>query len=194
MGSEKLSLTFRTLRAIGLNFPEEEYGQVTILSVIGKALKTYKDAFLLNHFMNNTLLSSLNPRRIRPWVLRKIGCKVGKDVFIGSDIWVDSGHADLITIDDHVHVTARTVLLCHKKDLKNYCIGDDYAAKPYMTAPIHLCKGCSTGTGTIILPGVTVGEGAIIGAGSVVTKSIPAWTIALGAPAKVVKVLKERTS
>lgn len=192
MSKKKLSLSFRILRAIGLNYPEEEYGQVSLFRVIGKTLSTFRNAFLLKHFMNCTLLSPLNPRKIRPWVLRKIGCNVGKDVFIGSEVWIDSGHAHLITIDDHVHVTARTVLLCHKKDLNDYCIGDDYAALKYMTAPIHLCKGCSTGTGTIILPGVTIGEGAIVGAGSVVTKDVPAWTIALGNPAKVVKQIPKR--
>ena len=194
MEKNKLSLTFRFLRLIGLNYPEEEYGQVSLFRVIAKTFKTFRDAFLLKHFMGCTLLAPLNPRKIRPWVLRKIGCHVGKDVFVGSGVWIDSGNADLITIDDHVHVTARTVLLCHKKDLTDYCIGDDYAAIGYKTAPIHLCKGCSTGTGTIILPGVTIGEGAIVGAGSLVTKDIPAWTIAVGRPAKVVKELKERNN
>lgn len=187
-----LSLSFRFLRLIGLNFPEEEYGQVSLWDVFRKAMKTYRDAFLLKHFMNNTLLSPLNPRKVRPWVLRKIGCHVGKDVFIGSDVWIDTGHTDLIYINDHAHVTARTVLLCHKRDLHDYCEGDDYAKKPYKTAPIHLGKGCSTGTGTIIMPGVTVGEGAIIGAGSLVTKDVPAWTIAVGSPAKVVKEIPKR--
>lgn len=192
MGKD-LSLSFRFLRFIGLNYPEEEYGQVSILQLIGKVINTFRNAFLLKHLMDCTLLAPINPRMVRPWVLKKIGCHVGKDVFIGSDIWVDSGHADLITIDDHAHVTARTVLLCHKKELSDYCIGDDYAAKAYMTAPIHLCKGCSTGTGTIILPGVTIGEGAIVGAGSLVSKDIPAWTIAVGRPAKVVKEVPHRT-
>jgi acetyltransferase-like isoleucine patch superfamily enzyme len=44
------------------------------------------------------------------------------------------------------------------------------------------------------MPGVTIGEGAIIGAGSLVTKDVPAWTIAVGNPAMVVKVLKQRDS
>lgn len=41
----------------------------------------------------------------------------------------------------------------------------------------------------IILKGVTIGEGAIVGAGSVVTKDVPAWTVVAGNPAKVVKTL-----
>lgn len=181
------------LRAVGLNYPEEEYGQVSLWAVIKRVLKTYRDSFLLKFVMNSWLLAPLAPRKIRPWVLRTIGCHVGKDVFIGSQVWVDAGHADLIYIEDHAHVTGLTVLLCHKKVLDNYYVGDDYAKLPYKKGEIHLGKGCSTGTGTLIMPGVTVGEGAIIGAGSLVTKDIPAWTIAIGRPAKVVREIKKRS-
>ena len=73
-----------------------------------------------------------------------------------------------------------------------YHIDDNYANLPYKVGKIRLCKGCSTGTGTLIMPGVTIGEGAIIGAGSLVTKDIPAWTVATGRPAKVVKEIAKR--
>jgi acetyltransferase-like isoleucine patch superfamily enzyme len=43
------------------------------------------------------------------------------------------------------------------------------------------------GANCIILPGITVGEGAVIGAGSVVTKSVPPWTIVAGVPARIVR-------
>ena len=192
MKKNNLSFSFRLLRFIGMNIPEEEYGNVSLYQIFIKGIVSCRNTFLLKHFMNFSFLAPFNPRIIRPWVLRKIGCHVGKDVFIGSDIWVDSGHADLIFIDDHAHVTGRTVLLCHKRDLSDYYVGDDYAKKPYKTAPIHLCRGCSTGTGTIIMPGVTIGEGAIVGAGSLVTKDIPAWTVAVGRPAKVVRQIPSR--
>lgn len=191
-GKKKISKTYRFLRKIGLNYPEDEYGQVTFGTVIKKIGKTYRDAFLLKFFMESWLLSPLEPHKIRPWVLRKIGCHVGKDVFIGSKVWIDAGHADLIYIEDHVHVTGLTVLLCHKRELSDYYQGDDYAKLPYKTGEIHLGKGCSTGTATLIMPGVTIGEGAIVGAGSLVTKDIPAWTIALGRPAKVVREINKR--
>jgi acetyltransferase-like isoleucine patch superfamily enzyme len=54
--------------------------------------------------------------------------------------------------------------------------------------PITLKRGCWIGRNVVIMPGVTVGEMAIVGANSVVTKSIPARSIAVGLPAKVVKV------
>lgn len=190
--SKKLSKTYRLLRVMGLNYPEEEYGQISIVDVCRRTLKTFRDSFLMNWVMHSTILSPLLPRKIRPWILKTIGCNIGKDTFIGSEIWLDTGHADLITIEDHVHVTGRTVLLCHKKDLSHYCQGDDYAKLPYTTGKVHLKKGCSTGTGTIIMPGVTIGEGAIVGAGSLVIKDIPDWTIAVGHPAKVVRHIPKR--
>lgn len=56
----------------------------------------------------------------------------------------------------------------------------------------HIKKGAMIGMNTTIMPGVTVGEGAIVGAYSLVTKDIPAWTIATGRPAKVVKTIPVR--
>ena len=194
MGKNKLSLSYRFLRAIGLNYSEEEYGQISIWTLVKRVLKTYRDGFLLKYGMNSWLLSPILPRKLRPSILRKIGCKVGKNVFIGDNVKVDAGHADLITLEDHVHVAGGCRLLCHQRDLSNYCIGDDYAKLGYKVAPIHLKKGCLIGMESFVFPGVTVGEGAIVGAGSLVTHDIPAWTIATGRPAKVVKQIPERKS
>ena len=191
MGKLDLSLSFRFLRLIGLNLPEEEYSQVSFIAIFKQFFLSIWRCFLLST-MNWSILEPINPRLLRPVVLRLLGCKVGKDVFIGDHINVDMNHADLITIEDHAHITGCTILLCHKKDLSNYKKGDDYAKIKYKTAPITIGKGSSTGTGSMIMPGVTIGEGAIIGAGSLVTKDIPAWTIATGRPAKVVKEISER--
>lgn len=188
----KLSLTYRILRRIGLNYSEEEYGNVSIWQVIKRVIKTYRDGFLLKYLMNSWILSPISPRKLRPWVLRKIGCHVGKDVFVGDNVRVDAGHADLIFIEDHVHIAGGTRLLCHQRDLSKYCIGDDYAKLGYILKPIILKKGCLVGMESFIMPGVTVGEGAIVGAGSLVTKDVPAWTIMTGRPAKVVKQIPKR--
>lgn len=187
-----LSLTYRVLRKVGLNYSEEEYGQVSLWTVINRVCKTYRDGFLLKYVMNSWLLAPLAPRKVRPWVLKKIGCHVGRDIFVGDNVRIDAGHADLIYIDDHAHIAGGTRLLCHQRDLSNYCVGDDYAKLGYKLKPIHLCKGSLVGMESFVMPGVTVGEGAIVGAGSLVTKDIPAWTIATGRPAKVVKEIKQR--
>lgn len=190
--NRKLSLSFRILRRLGMNYSEEEYGQVSLWAVIKRVCKTYRDGFLLKYMMNSWLLAPLEPRKIRPWVLKKIGCHVGRDIYVGDNVRIDAGHADLIYIDDHAHIAGGTRLLCHQRDLSNYCVGDDYAKLGYKLKPIHLCKGSLVGMESLVMPGVTIGEGAIVGAGSLVTKDIPAWTIAIGRPAKVVKEIKDR--
>ena len=192
MSDKKLSLTYRFLRKIGLNYSKEEYGQVSIWQVIIRTVKTYKDGFLLKFVMESWLLSPLLPRKIRPMVLKSIGCHVGRNIFVGDHVRIDSGHADMITIEDHAHIAGGVRILCHQRNLKNYCIGDDYAKLGYVIKPVILKKGSLVGMESFVLPGVTIGEGAIVGAGSLVTKDIPAWTIATGRPAKVVKEIPKR--
>lgn len=192
MTKKKLSLTYRFLRGIGLNYSEEEYGQVSLWDVIKRATKTYRDGFLLKFVMNSWLLSPILPRKVRPWVLKKIGCHVGKDIFVGDSVKIDSGHADLIFVGDHAHITGGCRLLCHQRDLKHYREGDDAAKLPYKLGEIHIEKGVMIGMESLIMPGVTIGEGAIVGAYSLVTRDIPAWSIATGRPAKVVKQIPKR--
>lgn len=59
--------------------------------------------------------------------------------------------------------------------------------REYVTAPIKIGNNVWLGEGVCIMPGVTIGEGCVIGAHSVVSKSIPDYSIAVGAPARVVK-------
>ena len=178
---KKLSLTYRFLCFIGLNYSEEEYGDVSLFKVIGKFFGNMYHALLLS-MMNWVIFEPINPRMLRPFLLRRLGCKVGKGVFIGDHVVVDENHADHIILEDH------------QRDLSNYCVGDDYAKLGYKLGIIHMKKGSLVGMESFIMPGVTIGEGAIVGAGSLVTKDIPAWTIAAGRPAKVVKEIPQRIS
>lgn len=58
------------------------------------------------------------------------------------------------------------------------------------TASIHICSKAWIGANATILKGVTIGEGSVVAAGSVVTKDVPAWCIVAGNPAKIVKTLQ----
>ena len=186
------SKSYRFLKLLGLNFSEDEYGQVSLWEIIKSALKHIRNAFLLKYCMYSVLLSPLNYRKIRPMLWRWMGAKVGKDCFIGYEVWVDMTNTELIEMEDHVHIANRCLLLCHQRDLSDYHIGDDYAKLGYHKKKITLKKGCLIGMNSMVMPGVTIGEGAIVGAGSLVTKDIPAWTIATGRPAKVVKQITPR--
>lgn len=59
--------------------------------------------------------------------------------------------------------------------------------REYITAPVKIGKNVWLGEGCIVMPGVTIGDGAVIGAHSIVNKSIPPASVAVGAPAKVIK-------
>lgn len=183
---KKLSLTFRLLRKIGFNYSEEAYGQVSIFQVIGKFFRNIWLKFL-SKMMDWALLEPIAPRKVRPAIMRRMGCHVGKGCFIGDHVKIDTGHADMITLEDGVSVAGGTRLLCHQRDFSDYFVGGDYNALAYSIKPILLKKGCLIGMESIVLPGITVGEGAIVGAGSLISKDIPAWTIATGRPAKVIK-------
>ena len=58
---------------------------------------------------------------------------------------------------------------------------------PVELAPVAIEDDCDLGVGTIVLPGVRIGKGAQVGAGAVVTRDIPSYSVAVGAPAKVVR-------
>ena len=59
------------------------------------------------------------------------------------------------------------------------------------TSPVKICDKVWIGFYTIILKGVAIGEGSVVGAGSVVTKDVPPWTIVAGNPAKIIREIPE---
>lgn len=181
------TLTYKTLRWLGFNISEQEYGQVSFQFMLKKVFKVYFNGVILNYSMFSPILGQLDYRKIRPFLWRVMRANVGKGVYIGSEVWIDVGNAEYVTIEDGVHIANRCFLLCHQRDFDGYRVGVDYASLPYVRRKIHLKKGCLLGSGVTVLPGVTVGEGAIIGAGSIVTKDIPSWCVAFGNPAKVIK-------
>jgi len=123
---------------------------------------------------------------------------IGDNVFIGSGTVFDC--VEHISIADDVKIGFNSLFMdcdnhsirysVRKNDLADYKKNkrDWSMAKK---APIRVDKGAWLGARVIVLKGVTIGEGAIIGAGSVVTKSIPAWTIAAGSPARVIREIQE---
>ena len=191
MANTNTSLTYRMLRKFGFNYSEEEYCNVSLWRVIRQFFGNIHRK-RLEKMMDWAILDPFLPRKLRPKLLRKIGCNVGQNVFIGDYVRVDLQHANMIYIDDYAHITSGCRLLCHQRDLKNYRVGDNAALCGYRKGEIHIGKGVMVGMESTIMPGVTIGDGAIVGAGSLVVKDIPAWTVAMGVPAKVVKNIEKR--
>ena len=127
------------------------------------------------------------PAQITTNLHRLRGMHIGKGSKISRSVIVDDSRPDLITIGENVWVTAGCQLLCHQRDLSFYECGKPVMDCPLKYAPIVIEDGAHIGIGSIIMPGVTIGKGAVIGAGAVVTRDIPAHSVAVGSPAKVIK-------
>jgi acetyltransferase-like isoleucine patch superfamily enzyme len=89
-----------------------------------------------------------------------------------------------ITIEDDVQIAANVQLISNNHD--------PYDRMVIICKPVLIKKKAWIGAGATILPGVTVGENAIVGAGSVVTKDVPDNAVVAGNPAKLIKMLSDK--
>jgi acetyltransferase-like isoleucine patch superfamily enzyme len=94
---------------------------------------------------------------------------IGNYVSIQSQVYISNGCA----IEDHVFLGPNCVLL-----------NDKYPIRKGELKPVRICQGASIGGNATLLPGVTVGEGALVAAGTIVTKDVPPWHLAKGNPAQ----------
>lgn len=124
---------------------------------------------------------------------RIIGVKLGKNVRIGQDVYLDVNYAKYITIEDDVWIASHATIFAHRRVMDNYFRGDRYKECPQMIRPVLIKKGACVGIGALVTPGVTIGYGSVIGAGAVVVKDIPDWCLAAGSPCKVLRELKEKS-
>lgn len=162
-----------------------------ILSHIPRNIKREWFWYIANISRNGTLIFAGGfIKRSSIWSIT--GCKMGKNISIGMDVYYDVGNAHLIIIEDDVWIATRSLILCHRRDMKEYYAEERYKDLPYILAPVVLKKGCCISMGAMIMPGVTVGEGAVVGAGALVTKDVPAWSVVAGCPAKILYKVTER--
>ena len=105
--------------------------------------------------------------------------KIGKNVFINFDcVFLDLGG---ITIEDNVLIAPKVSLLSEGHPVT------PNERQSLVPGPIHIKKNAWIGAGATILPGVTIGENAVVAAGAVVSKDVAANTIVGGIPAKIIK-------
>ena len=157
---------------------------------IAQGVKDAQLCFKLNHTMPytdeyNDLVRQLfgefgeGSRLMTPTtVVRGKNVKIGKRVVImNNSLFMSAGG---ITIEDDVLVAANAQLISNNHDPEDQII---------TCKPVVLKRNCWIGAGATILPGVTVGENAIVGAGAVVTKDVEPNTVVGGIPAKLIKKL-----
>lgn len=118
-------------------------------------------------------------------------CDYGKNIYLGNHVstYMNCTFIDCnrITIGDHVLIAPNVQLYTatHPVELSKRFT----PLKQTFTLPITIKDGCWLGGGVIVLPGVTIGYGSVIGAGSVVTKNIPDYCVAAGNPCTVIRRL-----
>lgn len=120
----------------------------------------------------NTPLTAIRPHNV----------KIGKNVIVMPGCLMMS--AGGITIGDDTMIAANVQLISNNHDL--------YERQIITCKPIHIGKNVWIGAGATILPGVRIGDNAIVGAASVVTKDVEADTIVVGNPARCIKRIPPR--
>lgn len=125
-------------------------------------------------------------------------CGFGSNIYVGSNVsinlnctFIDCNRiiiGDNVLIAPCVHLTTATqpVELADRLTPDWHLDSGEYRWRTY-ALPITIGNGCWIGANVVVLPGVRIGDGAVIGAGSVVTKDIPANVVAVGNPCRVLR-------
>ena len=113
----------------------------------------------------------------------------GKNVVLGKRVWIQQGCTFFdrggITIGDDVFIAPKVNLITLNH------IMNPYERSTTIAKPIKIGNRVWIGIAATILPGVTIGDNAIVAAGAVVTKDVPANTVVAGNPAKIIKRIEE---
>ena len=116
------------------------------------------------------------------------GAKVGRRVKISSHTFICEG----VEIEDHVFVGHGVMFINDRYPRAVTAAGELQTGEDWETVSTVVRKGASIGSGATILCGVEIGECALVGAGSVVTKNVPPRVIVAGNPARVLRPVEDR--
>ena len=124
--------------------------------------------------------------KIGPFVEIQKNARVGRNCKIQSHTFICEG----VTIEDDVFVGHNVTFINDRYPRAATGEGKLQTEQDWECTPTLIKKGSSVGSSVTLLCGITVGENSIVGAGSVVTRDVPANVIIAGNPAKVIKTLK----
>lgn len=150
------------------------------------------------NLMGNIFVNKIPSRHVRKWFYQMMGMKLGKDTYparrvemllpsgivIGDRVsigWFSEidGRGG-IKIGNDTNISSHVKLITGSHDVDDEIFTADFE-------PIKIGDHCWIGTGAIVLQGVTIGNGAVVAAGSVVTKNVAEYTVVGGVPAKKIK-------
>ena len=123
---------------------------------------------LINRILQIFTMILPGGENLRVSLHRARGVGIGENVWIGSNVVLETAYPRLITIDDNAFIGIGVIVIAHFKESRR---------------GVRIGKQAFIGPGVIILPDVTIGDGAVVTAGSVVTSSVPPMTVVQGNPA-----------
>ena len=129
-------------------------------------------------------------------VLIREKCSIGNNVLLGTNVVVDNNTTigNFVSIQSSVYIPTNTLIEDYVFLGPNCVLLNDMFPVRMKDAPLKapiIRKGASIGGNASLLPGIEVGEGAIVAASAVVTKNVPPWHMAIGSPAKFIKLKEE---
>ena len=124
--------------------------------------------------------------KIGPFVEIQKNVTVGRNCKIQSHSFLCEG----VSIEDEAFIGHGVMFINDRYPRSATASGALQTEADWKVVPTVIKKGASIGSNATILCGITVGEGAIVGAGSVVTKDVPPHTVVAGNPAKVIRKIK----
>jgi acyl-CoA synthetase (AMP-forming)/AMP-acid ligase II/acetyltransferase-like isoleucine patch superfamily enzyme len=132
---------------------------------------------LKNRLLQYLALYAPGYKTTRVWLHRRRGVAIGDNVSIGLSTLIETAYPRLVAIGNNVTLGMRVIVIAHLRDatLRARTVGEP---------TVRIEDNAYIGPGVIILPHVTIGEGAVVAAGSVVSRSIPPHTLARGNPAR----------
>ena len=126
--------------------------------------------------------------RVGTFVEIQKGAKIGRNVKISSHTFICEG----VTIEDEVFIGHGVMFINDRYPRATTPTGGLQTEADWKCIPTLVSHCASIGSNATILCGVTIGEGAIIGAGSVVTHDVPPWTIVAGNPARIIRKIQDK--
>lgn len=126
------------------------------------------------NFLVITLCRYLPFFGLKNFLYRRLGVKIGKGAAVGLMAMFDIFFPGLISIGENSIIGYNATILTH-----------EFLVREYHKGPVEIGSNVLIGSNTTILPGVCIGDGAVVGAGSLVNRDIPPGVLAAGVPARV---------
>lgn len=149
--------------------------------------------FLIKGLIGYLAYVMIFPSWLAAWLHKIRGVKIDdyKSVYIAANVLIDTSFPEQVTIGNYAYLTRGCKIIAHTAYTP---LTQQFTKCEYVLGKVVIEDGAYIGVNAVVLPNVTIGKCAIIGAGAIVTKDIPAYAIAVGCPAKVIGDVRNMNS